>query len=47
MRISGDAEVLINALSVLLRRQGFQKLLTELKGHILKSGRKPLLALNM
>lgn len=34
MGMSGDSQVLISALSVLLRRQVFEKLLTELKGHI-------------
>lgn len=38
MGMSRESQVLISALSVLLRRQDFEKLLTELKGHAGKSG---------
>lgn len=34
MERSGESQVLIRALSLLLRRQDFAKLFTELKGHI-------------
>lgn len=47
MGMSGESQVLINALSVLLLRKDFEKLLTELKDHIWKSGWKTLLALYM
>ena len=33
---NGDFQVLISTLSVFLRRQDFEKFLTELKGHICK-----------
>ena len=36
MGMNGDFQVLISALSLFLRRQDSEKLLTELKGHICK-----------
>lgn len=47
MGMNGESQALINALPLLLRRQDFEKLLTELKGYICKNGWKTLLALSM
>lgn len=42
MEMKGDFQVLISALSVFLRRQDFEKFLTELKCHICKKMRGKL-----